>query len=303
MYRMINVLRNSSEFWEDIKNFSMRDVAEKWNFNLQSLFSAMQRGEFIEKYKSVYTYPKLQTQKQIERCISSWGIDVKDSTRKVISPYELDIWLPEYKIGIEYNGNYWHSEAHLDSEVAREIHLAKTLMCRERGIHLIHVFEYDWKWNRSGVLSWICSFLNKKSIDYDIIMVDSINFKSLYNIESDFYFSLRYKGLEVGWFGCQIQDGMLILNSCSFCFKFNLAKFQEWLIFWAKSNRIKDIIAQTDTSFDNGWWCKEMGMKQERTILPQPFLYDRKNLCYYKGISEKDGCFKIWNCGEIIWKM
>lgn len=32
------------------------------------------------------------------------------NTRKIISPYEIDIYYPQFKLAIEYNGRRWHSE-------------------------------------------------------------------------------------------------------------------------------------------------------------------------------------------------
>ena len=36
-------------------------------------------------------------------------------TRDIISPYEIDIYSDKYKIGVEFNGNYWHSELFADN--------------------------------------------------------------------------------------------------------------------------------------------------------------------------------------------
>lgn len=46
---------------------------------------------------------------EIRGILKEWGIKY-ETTRKIIPPYEIDIYCPEYKIGIEYNGDYWHSE-------------------------------------------------------------------------------------------------------------------------------------------------------------------------------------------------
>ncbi len=35
-------------------------------------------------------------------------IIMETNNRDVISPKELDVWLPEYRVGIEINGEYWH---------------------------------------------------------------------------------------------------------------------------------------------------------------------------------------------------
>ena len=62
-------------------------------------------------------------------------------TRKVIAPKKLDIYLPELKLAIEFNGNYWHSEDKIHNS---NYHLDKTKACEQQGIHLIHIWEHLW---------------------------------------------------------------------------------------------------------------------------------------------------------------
>lgn len=61
--------------------------------------------------------------------------------RKLISPYELDIVVPDVKIAIEFNGLYWHSEKHHD----RSYHHKKWQMARDAGYQLITIWEDDWE--------------------------------------------------------------------------------------------------------------------------------------------------------------
>ena len=57
-------------------------------------------------------------------------------TRKVIAPQELDIYLPELKIAVEFNGNYWHKDV-------KNYHLDKSIACRNKGIRLIHIYQFE----------------------------------------------------------------------------------------------------------------------------------------------------------------
>lgn len=60
---------------------------------------------------------------------------------------EIDIYLPEYKIGIEFNGNYWHSELFekfQDHNGRSTRHQEKSLIAEEKGILLFQIFEYEW---------------------------------------------------------------------------------------------------------------------------------------------------------------
>lgn len=53
---------------------------------------------------------------------------------------EIDIYIPDKKLAIEFNGTYWHSEA----EKYDKYHYHKSLECEKLGIHLIHVWEHLW---------------------------------------------------------------------------------------------------------------------------------------------------------------
>lgn len=54
---------------------------------------------------------------------------------------EIDIYLPEYRIGIEVNGTYWHSNI-VQSD--KKYHFNKSLLAEQSNIHLIHIWEYEW---------------------------------------------------------------------------------------------------------------------------------------------------------------
>lgn len=66
--------------------------------------------------------------------------EVETNKRNIINPQEIDLYLPEYNLAIEYNGLYWHTE----ELKPKSYHLNKTLKCAEKGIQLIHVFEDEW---------------------------------------------------------------------------------------------------------------------------------------------------------------
>ena len=70
---------------------------------------------------------------------------------------EIDIYLPDLKVGFEFNGLYWHSEIYKD----KWYHLNKTKYFQERGIRIIHIWEDDWVQKGEIVKSQILNILNK----------------------------------------------------------------------------------------------------------------------------------------------
>lgn len=65
---------------------------------------------------------------------------VKHSVRSIINPLELDIYIPDLKLAIEYNGCYYHS---IESGMSKDYHLEKSLRCRDLGIRLIHIYDFE----------------------------------------------------------------------------------------------------------------------------------------------------------------
>lgn len=68
------------------------------------------------------------------------NIQIKRDDRSIISPLELDIYIPSLKIAIEFDGKYWHNS----ERISKNYHLNKTKLCEEKGIKLIHIFEWEW---------------------------------------------------------------------------------------------------------------------------------------------------------------
>jgi hypothetical protein len=77
--------------------------------------------------------------------------NVITSAKNIISPYELDIFLPDMNLAIEFNGLYWHSELYKDSRY----HLNKLILCEEKSIDLIQIWEDDWIYKQDIVKSII----------------------------------------------------------------------------------------------------------------------------------------------------
>lgn len=68
---------------------------------------------------------------------------------------EIDIYLPDLKIGFEFNGIFWHSEDRLD----RNYHLNKTNYFKDKGIRIIHIWEDDWDYKKDIIKSQISSWI------------------------------------------------------------------------------------------------------------------------------------------------
>lgn len=72
---------------------------------------------------------------------------IKQNTRLVIPPYEVDIYVPSVHLAIEFNGTYWHSA----SQKPKNYHFMKSSMCEKQGIRLIHIYDKEWSLNKRKI--------------------------------------------------------------------------------------------------------------------------------------------------------
>lgn len=79
-----------------------------------------------------------------------------------IGRQEIDIYLPELKVGFEFNGLRWHSELYKD----KDYHINKTKLCQKNDIRLVHIFEDDFDFKLNIVESIINNILNKSDKIY-----------------------------------------------------------------------------------------------------------------------------------------
>ena len=83
--------------------------------------------------------------------------EIIENSKKIINPYELDIYLPDLKLAFEFNGLFWHCEY----QRADDFHLMKTELCEKQRIQLIHIYEDDWMYKQDIVKSRILNLLGK----------------------------------------------------------------------------------------------------------------------------------------------
>ena len=80
--------------------------------------------------------------------------------KEVINSYrdelEIDIYLPDLKLGFEFNGLYWHSNKYKN----KSYHLDKINYFKEKGIRIIHIWEDDWDHKQPIIKSQILNLLS-----------------------------------------------------------------------------------------------------------------------------------------------
>ena len=99
-----------------------------------------------------------KSEQEIVNYMKELGIDnIEQSNRSILQGKELDIYLTDYNLAIEFNGLYWHDEYSKPDNY----HLLKTNECLLKGIQLIHIFEDEWINKKDIVKSRIINLVHK----------------------------------------------------------------------------------------------------------------------------------------------
>lgn len=93
---------------------------------------------------------------------------------------EIDIYVPEFKLGIELNGDYWHSwHPHDNKPENKRKHADKHAECNKNNIKLLQITEYEWH-NQNTQNIW------KSIIDHHLKKTPNIHHARKCNIVIDF---------------------------------------------------------------------------------------------------------------------
>lgn len=83
-------------------------------------------------------------------------LEIIRNDRNIISPLEIDIYIPEKNLAVEFNGIYWHSF------YEKNYHKNKTNICKNKGIRLFHIWEDEWIKDKNTILDILCSIIEGK---------------------------------------------------------------------------------------------------------------------------------------------
>lgn len=87
------------------------------------------------------------------------------NNRTIIKPYEIDIYLPDYKLGIECDPTVTHNSSFKDpwgsDPKPPSYHKRKNDLADAAGIQLFHIFGYEWTWHKDIIKSMLRSLLHK----------------------------------------------------------------------------------------------------------------------------------------------
>ena len=255
--------------------------------------------------------------------LKSIGVQNIQTNVKILDKEEADIYLPDNKLIIEFDGTYWHSDLFKD----KNYHLNKSLLAEKLGYRLIHIYQYEWddinqQEKIKQLLRITCGKVNERiyarNCEVKIIknkearlLNDKVHLQNHRNAKVTyglFYknelvqlmsFSKRKKGLDTDWEiirGCPGSNN-IVIGGVSKLFKH-----------FVKDYNPTSIFSYCDFNKFNGKSYEELGMKFIGSTGPD-LTYIIKGKCFkrqysnYKNIKDKID-YRIWGAGskKYLWE-
>lgn len=259
--------------------------------------------------------------------------EVVTNTKSVITPYELDVYIPSKKLAIEFDGLYYHSSgSRYDDSIIMNKHLQKTEMCEKLGITLLHIFEHEWL-NKRAI--WESVIRSKLGVTKKIYARDTIMRDVPLGEAKEFCEQNHLQGYSPASIakGLYTSDGKLVIivtlgrpryNSAYEYELIRMCSLRDITVVGGASKLTKNLsfISYANRRWSNGRVYEALGMRYIGVSKPcywyisRGAVYHRSSFMKHKlsqklqhfdaELSEVDNCYanglrRIWDCGNFIY--
>ena len=263
--------------------------------------------------------------------------------RSILNGKELDIYVPEKNIAIEYNGLLWHSEQYKDD--ADIYHLEKLKTCQKQNIRLIHIFEDEWIEKSQIVKSRLNSIFGlnqnrifaRKCIFKEVSPHESMKFLEENHIQgkckAKYHYGLYYnnKLVSLMTFGKMRQQRKYhddydnkweLLRFCNILNTTVVGGASKLLKHFINEIKPKEIISYADKRWSDGHLYETLGFEHTHDSKPNYFYvigqHRENRFNYRKGELVKQGfdsnkteheiminrgIYRIYDCGTMCFKL
>jgi hypothetical protein len=288
-------------------------------------------SNYFKKHNiEILNFPKSTAEKEISNLLTEHDIPHETNIRSIIPPYELDIYIPEKNLAIEFCGLYWHSTA-VNSD--KNYHLNKTLLCKKKGIRLITIFEDEWVHKQNIIKNKLVYMVGQdknKSVYArlcEVCIVDNKTKKAFFETNhiqgdgpSSINLALKYKDEIVACIGFIKQKNKVYNLNRYATSKKVIGGFSKLLKYFQKNYDWNDITTFADLRWSEGDLYEQTGFTLEKTLAPDYYYVDLKNIerlhkfnfrhknlsnileNYDPNLSEtentiRNNWYRIYNCG------
>lgn len=215
---------------------------------------------------------------------------------------ELDIFIKDANLAIEYNGIYWHSYDDIYIEQTKKYnHLNKTKLCFSNKIQLLHIFSHEWK-NKNNI--WKSIIRNKLNLTDKIFARKCVIQEVSNNDKNEFLNDNHLQGQDISSIRLGLYYNNMLVSIMTFS-KTRYNKNYEWemvrfctklnycvigaasrlLNHFEKNYKPKSLITYADKRYSNGGLYLKMGFTMLHETQPNYFYWSNKTGVFISRIA------------------
>lgn len=328
--KTLSILDNKDLFCNYVCGKERKDVLSELNIADHTLYLYAKEYQAQNLFKRPLTS---EFEKEVASFLEDLGVVFTQNDRTILSPKELDFYIPGLRIAIECCGLYWHSE--ISAGRGKEYHVDKFTKCKESGVKLITIFHDEWINKRNLVKKMLTHSFGvtpklsgaRKCKVVECSMEQASVFLDNNHIQGSITASVKL--------GLTYEDKLVALMTFG---KPRYNKTHEWelirycssgsipgaatklLKYFIKTYSANSIISYSDNRWFSGEMYKSLGFKETNTTVG--FFYTdyvsrynrlmfQKHTLVNEGfdasktewqIMQERGFDRIWDCGQIRWE-
>ena len=125
------------------------DLANRLNVNSSGIERRVKEYGLSHLFVNTFSIPEKYVRDYVNQYYET------ENNTKILDGKEIDIFIPQLNLGIEFNGNYWHSEFKKDSKYHQE----KSMIAESKGLFIYHIFEYEWLLKKDKIINQLNNLL------------------------------------------------------------------------------------------------------------------------------------------------
>lgn len=315
------------------RTHSIRDITERYAVSTELLYSHHDRhGLTILTRRTRSAY-----EEEIADFLKKNNIQFTRNYTGLCDTRQVDFYIKDHNLAIEFNGLYWHSERAGNKD--KTYHESKFLKCRENGVQLLTIFEDEWL-SRHGVIKnkiiHLCrnttTRIGARKIDISV----TTNKQEVKEFLEKFHVQGKTEGISIALVGKYKGEivAVVTLRKCSeghdmtrYCINNSASYpglFSKFLTFIKKNKLCETVITFADLRWSTGDVYEKSGFTRVAELPPDYSYTDyktrehkfnnRKQKLAVKygvditGKTESEialevGLDRIWDCGKVKYKI
>lgn len=237
---------------------------------------------------------------------------VEENNRTVLNGKEIDVYVPNLKIGFEMNGLVWHSERFMKDS---DYHLLKTEEALKNNVQLIQVFGDEWMYKKQICKSIIRDILGvyKNNIFVNQCLIKEVPFEDTNVFLESNHIEGKYTSpsINIGLYYNDVLVQVMIFVKESNN-NYNLMRLSttlntniigganEMFKYFTEKYNPDEVISYVDRRWSNGDLYETLGFQLTHISKPHhTYVVNKKRFNQHHNNQES---YKIYDCGYLCYK-